>query len=104
MPWSRRGPEIQSRGHTMQTSLPPFVSGSKQLLIGGRWVSPASGREIDSVNPATGEVIARIARGEKADVDAAVAAARKAFEGEWSRWTPHDRRRLLLRVHDLVEK
>ena len=88
----------------MQLTLPSFASGSKRLLIGSEWMPAASGREFDSVNPATGQVIARIARGEAADVDAAVSAARKAFEGEWSRWTPHDRRRLLLRVHDLVEK
>jgi aldehyde dehydrogenase (NAD+) len=88
----------------MQIALPSFVSGSKRLLIGGEWVQAKSGEEIETVNPATGQVIARLARGDKTDIDAAVTAARKAFQGEWSNWTPHDRRRLLLRVHDLVEK
>jgi aldehyde dehydrogenase (NAD+) len=83
---------------------PAFVGGSKRLLIGGKWVPAASGKEIDAINPATGEVIARIAEGGPEDIDLAVAAARRAFEGEWSRWTPYDRQRLLLRVHDLVEK
>ncbi|HSV84423.1 MAG TPA: aldehyde dehydrogenase family protein [Ramlibacter sp.] len=83
---------------------PAFVSGSKRLLIGGEWQPAASGQEFDTLNPATGEVIARLGKGDKTDVDRAVAAARKAFEGEWSKWTPYDRQRLLLRVHDLVEK
>src|SRR5258706_11983956 len=81
-----------------------FVVGSKRLLIGGRWEGAASGKEFDTVNPATREVIARLAQGEAQDIDRAVAAARKAFEGEWSRWTPYDRQRLLLRLHDLVEE
>ena len=80
-----------------------FVSGSKRLLIGGEWAQAKSGKAFDTVNPATGEVIARLAQGDKADVDEAVVAARKAFEGG-SKWTPYDRQRLLIRVHDLVEK
>jgi aldehyde dehydrogenase (NAD+) len=83
---------------------PAFVAGSKRLLIGGEWQPATSGREFDTLNPANGEVIAQLAQGDKIDIDRAVAAARKAFEGEWSRWKPHDRQRLLLRVHDLVEK
>ena len=85
-------------------ALPKFVSGSKRLLIGGEWVPAASGKEFDAINPATGETIARIAEGDAEDVDRAVRAARQAFEGEWCRWTPYDRQRLLLRVHDLIEK
>ncbi|OPX05385.1 betaine-aldehyde dehydrogenase [Mycobacterium sp. AT1] len=81
-----------------------FLGGAKRLLIGGRWLPALSGKEIDTVNPATGEVIARLAAGDEGDVDRAVAAARQAFEGDWSRWTPYDRQRLLLRMHDLVEK
>jgi aldehyde dehydrogenase (NAD+) len=83
---------------------PAFLGGSKQLLIGGRWVSAASGEEFDTFNPADGTVVARLARGDAQDVDRAVAAARAAFEGEWSRWTPYERQRLLIRINDLVEK
>jgi aldehyde dehydrogenase (NAD+) len=83
---------------------PRFVGGSKQLLIGGKWGDAASGRQIDAINPASGEIVAHIAEGADEDVDLAVRAARASFEGEWSRWTPYDRQRLLLRVHDLVEK
>lgn len=82
--------------------LPAFVRGAKQLLIGGRWVDPVGGERIGAINPATGQEMCRIARGDARDVDLAVAAARRAFEGEWSRWTPHQRRKLLLKVHDLV--
>lgn len=84
---------------------PSFLTGpSKRLLIGGKWVPSASGKEFDTVNPATGKVIARLAEGDAEDVNLAVKAARRAFEGEWSTWKPYDRQRLLMRVHDLVEK
>ncbi|ROZ53018.1 aldehyde dehydrogenase family protein [Rhodococcus sp. WS1] len=89
---------------TLGVSTPSFVSGSKKLFIGGEWLEPASGREFGAVNPATGEVLAHIAQGDGIDVDRAVRAARQAFEGEWSKWSPFDRQRLLLRVHDVIEK
>lgn len=89
---------------TTLVSQSAFVGGSKRLLIGGKWQPAASGKEFSSINPATGEVIAHLAEGEAADVDKAVKAARQAFEGPWSRSTPHDRQRLLLRIHDLIEK
>src|SRR5437764_9989321 len=81
-----------------------FAGAPKRLLIGGKWVPAASGEEFDAFNPANGSVIARLARGRAEDIDRAAAAARVAFEGEWSRWTPHDRQRLLLRINDLLEK
>jgi aldehyde dehydrogenase (NAD+) len=77
---------------------------SKRHLIGGRWMESATGKSFDTFNPATGQVIARLAQGSAQDVDSAVRAARRAFEGPWSRWTPHERQRLLMRVHDIVEK
>jgi aldehyde dehydrogenase (NAD+) len=86
-------------------AVPAFLDGGpKGLLIDGRREDAASGRTFETLNPATGEVIARLAEGEAADVDRAVRAARRAFEGEWSRWTPHDRQRLLMRVHEVVER
>ena len=84
---------------------PAFLTGpSKRLLIGGKWLPSASGKEFDTVNPANGKVIARLAEGDAEDIDLAVKAARRAFEGEWSTWKPYDRQRLLMRVHDLIEK
>lgn len=76
--------------------------GPKRLLIGGQWVESTSGQQIDSINPATGELLCRFAQGNAQDVDRAVAAARRAFEGPWSRFTPHERRKLLLRAHDAI--
>jgi aldehyde dehydrogenase (NAD+) len=81
---------------------PAFVGGDKQNLIGGAWVPSASGRTIKVINPATGGPLGTIAASESTDVDRAVAAARRAFEGEWSKWTPHERRRLILKIHDVV--
>ena len=76
----------------------------QQMLIGGRWVNSVSGKMFDTLNPATGEVICRVAEGDKADIDAAVKAARKAFEsGPWSRMSAADRGRLLLKLADAVE-
>lgn len=83
---------------------PQFLTGEKHLFIGGAWRPALSGKSFETFNPATGEVIARIAEGEAQDIDLAVSAARKAFEGEWSRWTPMDRQRLLLRILVLVEQ
>lgn len=85
-------------------TLPAFVGGSKKHLIGGRWQAAVSGKEFDTFNPANGKSIARLALGEAADIDKAVAAARAAFEGPWSKWTPYDRQRLLVRVLDVIEK
>ena len=62
-----------------------FIAAPKNLLIGGEWVPAQSGALLDSRNPATGEVFARFAAGDAADIDLAVKAARAAFEGkEWS--------------------
>jgi aldehyde dehydrogenase (NAD+) len=77
----------------------------QQMLIGGKWVNSASGKTFDTLNPATGEVICRVAEGDKADVDQAVKAARKAFEsGPWARMNPSERGGLLLKLADAVEK
>jgi aldehyde dehydrogenase (NAD+) len=81
-----------------------FDGKTKKLFIGGEWVEAASGKTFETANPANGEVIARIAEGDAKDIDRAVRAARKAFEGEWSKWTPQQRMALLLRIADLVEK
>ncbi|MGE3371480.1 MAG: aldehyde dehydrogenase [Rhizobiaceae bacterium] len=72
--------------------------------FGGRRVSPASGEYFDTSNPYTGEVWAKVARGTAADVDAAVAAARSALDGEWSKLTASQRGRLLVRFSELTEE
>ena len=60
-----------------------------QCFIGGQWVPAASGKTFETINPATEEVIANVAEGDREDVDRAVKAAREAFEtGPGPRWTP----------------
>ena len=74
------------------------------LYIGGDWVTPSSGRMIESINPATGQVWAETAETDEKDIDKAVQAARDAFEGEWSRRTPSERGLALRRFADLVSE
>ncbi len=82
---------------------PPKVK-DQPLLIGGKWVDSKSGKTFETVNPATGEVICRVAEGDKADIDLAVKAARKAFEsGPWPKMNASDRGRLLHKLADAIE-
>src|SRR5262249_26110976 len=83
-----------------------FLAGApKQLLINGKWVPAKSGKVFEAVNPANEEVIARVAEGDKADVEEAVKAARKAFdEGPWPKTSPHQRARYLLKIADLIDQ
>ncbi len=81
-----------------------FLGSRKQLLIDGAFVDPAGGRWFASIDPATGATLAEIAEGGAEDVEAAVASARRAFEGDaWRAMTPTDRGRLLFRIADLIE-
>ena len=76
-----------------------------QLFIDGKWVDASSGKTYSTVNPATGEVITQIAEGGGADVEAAVKAARRAFEsGLWAEMAASDRARILWKMGDLVDK
>src|SRR6478672_9246703 len=80
-----------------------FVKERRKLLIDGKWVDAASGKTFPVENPATGEVIADAAEGDKKDVDRAVKAARRAFEsGAWPRLSPSDRGRLVWKLGDLI--
>src|ERR1700689_4260760 len=82
-----------------------LTSSPKKLLIGGKWVPSKSGKTFETINPANEEVLALVAEGDKADVDEAVKAARKAFEeGKWATMGPHQRTRYLLKLADLVEQ
>jgi len=77
----------------------------RRMLVDGRWVEAASGRAFETVNPATGEALARVAEGDAEDIDRAVRAARRAFDdGEWPRMAPRDRERILARVAELIER
>ncbi|TWU60397.1 Phenylacetaldehyde dehydrogenase [Rubripirellula tenax] len=86
-------------------SLRSFLGTPKQLLIDGRWVDAKSGKQFDVYDPATDQVVARVAEGDAADVDAAVSAARRAFDsGPWSKMTASDRGRLIWKVGELIEQ
>lgn len=73
------------------------------LIIDGQSVPAASGQTMTTVNPSTGEVLARLAAGDQSDVDRAVLAARRAFNGPWSAWSPYERQALLTRIGHLLE-
>ncbi len=87
------------------SSVTGFVSKTGKLLINGKWVDAASGKTFATYNPATGEVLANVAAGDKEDINRAVKAARAAFEtGPWSKISPSERGRLLWKLADLLEK
>lgn len=82
-------------------SEPRFIT---EPIIEGAVVSALSDERFDSINPATGEVLASVAACDERDVDVAVAAARAAFErGEWSKADPDERKEVLLRFAHLIE-
>ena len=82
-----------------------FLGRTPLMLIDGKQVPAMSGRTFAVYNPATGGVIANVPEGDKADVDLAVAAARRAFdERRWSRISPSERGRILWRIADLIER
>src|SRR5262249_8798101 len=87
-----------------RTVKPPKVK-DQPLFIGGKWLDSASGKNFPTLNPATGETICEVAEGDKADVDLAVKAARKAFEeGPWPKLSASERGRLMNRLADVIEK
>jgi aldehyde dehydrogenase (NAD+) len=76
-----------------------------ECFIDGKWRPAASGKTFETVNPATEEVICEVAEGDKADIDLAVAAARRAFDsGPWSQMDARDRGKLMFRLADLIEE
>jgi aldehyde dehydrogenase (NAD+) len=87
----------------LETARQPQIR-QTQCFIGGQWVPAASGKTFETINPATEEVIAEVAAGDKADVDQAAKAARNAFEtGPWPKMDARDRGRLIHKLADLIE-
>ena len=76
------------------------------LYIGGQWVQPVDGGTMQSIDPATGLPWAEVAYGGAGDIDRAVAAAREAFEGAWSKTTGTERarRRFLTRHSSALDR
>lgn len=83
---------------------PQVKIGPTQLLINNEWVESVSKKKFATINPATGEVICEVAEADAADVDKAVQAARKAFNGEWRQISATARGNLLYRLADLIEE
>ncbi len=74
------------------------------LYIGGEFVAPESGRYFDTVNPATEECIAKVADANEADVDKAVKAARKAYNGAWSKMKAAERGKYIFRIARIMQE
>ena len=94
---------------TKQLELHPSVvkflsTAPKKMLINGDWVTSKSGKTFETINPASGEVIVKLYEADKEDIELAVKAARKAFEGSWKKVTHYQRQQFLLKLADLIEK
>jgi phenylacetaldehyde dehydrogenase len=96
-------PQISDQKSRLGEAARSFLGSSRKMLIDGQWVDSQSGRTIDVLDPATGLKLVEVPAGDKADVDRAVAAARRAFEGAWAAARPVLRERLLLKLADLLE-
>ena len=81
-----------------------FIARQHGHFIGGKWVQSQSGESIDVFDPATGRKISSCAAGGPAEIDLAVKAARKAFEGPWSKFTAAQRGQVLWKIAELVER
>ncbi len=80
-----------------------FIDQPRKMMIGGKWVESLSGETLDVFNPATEEVIAKVQSGDRADVDVAVKAARKALEsGAWPKMSPSERGKMIWKIGDLI--
>jgi phenylacetaldehyde dehydrogenase len=82
-----------------------FIEKPRKMLINSKWVDAVSGKTFPTYDPSTGEVLAQVAEGDRADIDLAVKAARKAFDtGPWRKMTPSERGRLIWKLGDLIDQ
>jgi hypothetical protein len=87
---------------TVLPAVQSFLARPAKLFIGGEWRDATNGEWIESPDPATGKSIGKVAAGNEADVNLAVAAARSAFNGPWRKLAPYDRGRLLQKTAALI--
>ncbi|MDP4804923.1 MAG: aldehyde dehydrogenase family protein [Candidatus Nanopelagicales bacterium] len=80
------------------------IASNYGLFINGEFVEPHSGAFFKTVNPATEEVLSEVAEAGQADVDAAVKAARRAYDKTWSRMSGKDRGKYLFRIARLIQE
>ena len=93
---------IASRLHS---HVQEFLSKPRKMFIDGKWVEAASGKTFPTYNPATGEVMAQVAEGDREDINRAVKAARKAFDGgPWPEMSASERGRMIWKLADLIEQ
>jgi aldehyde dehydrogenase (NAD+) len=89
---------------TAVSSDPQFQVHATRLLIGNQWTESESGKEFETINPATGAVICRVAEADAPDVDKAVKTARATFDsGPWPKLAAAERGRLLYKLAQLLE-
>ncbi len=94
---------VAAREVELESSVREFIDTPRKMLIGGQWVAAESGKTFEVYNPATDEVVAHAQSAEKADVDKAVKAARKAFDdGPWTQMSPAERGRIVWKIGDLI--
>lgn len=95
---------------TATPSIPPSLekflsSGPHKMWVAGQWTASKSGKTFKTMNPSTGEVLAEVYEADAADVEAAVAHARKTFDsGVWSKLNPTEKAKILWRAADLIER
>jgi phenylacetaldehyde dehydrogenase len=87
----------------LSPDLESWLAQPRPMLIDGQWVRAQSGKNFEVRDPATGEVLTQVAEGDKADIDLAVKAARRAFDsGPWPRMSASERGRIIHRIGDLI--
>lgn len=84
-------------------SVAGFLESPVRMVIGDQKVASDTSETLAVFNPATGQKIAEVPKGNAQDIDKAVKAARGALKGEWSRMRPADRQRVMLKLADLIE-
>ena len=89
---------------SMHKGVEEFIGKPRRMFINNQFVPSASGKTFPTYNPATGEIMAQVAEGDREDIDRAVKAARKAFENPaWADMSPSQRGRLIWKLADLLE-
>ncbi len=91
------------KDYSLHPATAAFLARAHGLMIDGRSVAALAGRRRDVFDPASEEAFTTVAEASPEDVDLAVAAARRAFEGDWARVTPSQRGRMLNRMAELIE-
>lgn len=94
-----------ANAYSLSSKVANYLSEPRKLFIGGEWVQSADGDIAEAIDPATGEAIGSFYQATEKDVDAAVAAARRAFEQQgWRYGSPAERAKLMWKLADLLEE